>query len=246
MENNELYKRIDDLSARAERRGIVTKTAFLTPAEQYTLRQYYRGENLVLTGGQPDCERQMAFFLPSFAEPNDLDISEHIRAVRIETHFGTPGHRDYLGAVLGLGVKRESLGDLRIRDNVAYVFCMPAVETLLSEELKKVGRFGVTVSSCALSDVPPPVVRVKTVSFTVKSLRLDAVTGEIFGLSRTAAAEAIRMGGVQLNYALCEKTDAAVKEGDVLSLRGHGKGRLKTIGGLSKKGRLFIEAELFL
>ena len=83
-------------------------------------------------------------------------------------------------------------------------------------------------------------------SFTVKSLRLDAVTAALFGLSRTTAAEQIRMGLVSLNYAVCEKADAPVQEGDVLSLRGHGKGSVTALGGRSKKDRLFVEAEIYL
>ena len=246
MENSEFYKRIDDLSNRAERRGVVTRTAFLTPAEQYALRQYYHGDGLLLTGGQTDCERQVAFFLPEFMGPEDLDISEHIRAVRIEAHFGAPGHRDYLGAILGLGVGRESLGDIRIEDEIAYVFCLNTVEPLLRDELAKVGRCGVTVAPCALENVPAPVRNVRALSFTVKSLRLDAVAASLFGLSRTAAAEQIRMGLVSLNYDLCARTDAPVEPGDVISLRGRGKGQVKALGGRSKKDRLFVEAEVYL
>ncbi len=246
MENSEFYKRIDDLRDRAQRRDIVTRTAFLTPAEQYALGQYCHGADLVLTGGQPDCERQIAFFLPSYLEAADLDIAEHIRAVKIEAHFGTPGHRDYLGAALGLGIGRESLGDIRIEGDTAYVFCLPSVEPLLLEELSKVGRFGVTAAPCPLHEVPPAAVKVKALSFTVKSLRLDAVTGAMFGLSRTAAAEQIRLGAVSLNYTVSEKTDAPVQAGDVLSLRGRGKGRLTAVGGRSKKDRLFVEAEIYL
>ena len=178
--------------------------------------------------------------------PEDLDLAEHIRAVKLEAHFGTPGHRDYLGAILGLGVGRESLGDIRIFGEVAYIFCLPTVEPLLLEELKKVGRVSVTVSSCPLLDVPAAVLRVKTLSFTVKSLRLDAVTGAMFGLSRTTAAELIRLGAASLNYAVTDRTDAPVKAGDVISLRGHGKGCLKSVGGRSKKDRLFAEAEVYL
>lgn len=246
MENSEFYKRIDDLASRAERRGVVTRTAFLTPAEQYALQQYYHGDDMLLTGGGPDCERQVAFFLPEFMGPEEVDISEHIRAVRIEAHFGAPGHRDYLGAILGLGITRESLGDIRIEDETACVFCLNTVEPLLRDELAKVGRCGVTVAPCALENVPAPVRRVKDLSFTVKSLRLDAVTGSLFGLSRTAAAEQIRMGLVSLNYDLCDRTDAPVEPGDVISLRGRGKGQVKALGGRSKKDRLFVEAEVYL
>ena len=224
----------------------MTRTGFLTPAEQAALQQYYRGEDLVLTGGQPGCERQAAFFLPEFRAAEDFDPTEHLRSGKLQAHFGAPGHRDYLGAALGLGITRESLGDIRIFEDTAYVFCLPTVEPLLLEELKKVGRVSVTASPCALESVPAPLVRVKALSFTVKSLRLDAVTGSLFGLSRTAAAERIRMGLVSLNYSVCEKTDATVAAGDVISLRGQGKGRLTAVGGRSKKDRLFVEAEVYL
>ena len=246
MENSEFFRRIDDLSDRARRRGVVTRTAFLTPAEVYALGQYYRGEGLVLSGGQRDCQRQAAFFLPEFMTPEDLDISAYIQAVRIEAHFGAPGHRDYLGAALGLGIGRASLGDVRIEESTAHLFCLPSVTPVLLDELKKVGRWGVTVTPCALDDVPPAVLKTRALSFTVKSLRLDAVTGALFGLSRTAAAEQIRLGLVSLNYSVCDRTDAAVNEGDVISLRGHGKGRLAALGGRSKKDRLFVEAEVYL
>ncbi len=200
----------------------------------------------MLTGGQPDCERQVAFFLPEFMEPEELDPAEYIRAVKIEAHFGAPGHRDYLGAALGLGIGRESLGDIRVFDETAYLFCLPTVEPLLVDELTKAGRVSLTVSPCLLADVPASALKVKTLSFTVKSLRLDAVTGSLFGLSRTAAAELIRMGAASLNYSPCERTDAPVKAGDIISLRGYGKGRLKAVGGRSKKDRLFIEAEAYV
>ncbi len=246
MENDAFYRRIDDLADRADRRGVLTKTGFLTAAEQAELKRYYRGDGLLLTGGAPECERRIAFFLPAYMEPESLDPGEHISAVRIEAHFGTPGHRDYLGAVLGLGIRREALGDIRIFGETAYVFCLPAVQPLILNELEKAGRTGVTVSPCALADVPAPVIRVRTRSCTVKSLRLDAVAGQMFGLSRTSAAELVRMGTAKLNDLPCEKADAAVEEGDVVSLRGYGKARIRTVGAHSKKDRIFIEVEVYL
>ncbi len=179
-------------------------------------------------------------------DPEEFDPSEYIRAIRIEAHFGTPGHRDYLGAVLGLGVRRESIGDIRIQDDTACLFCLPAVQQLLLDEFKKAGRVSVTVSPCSLPDVPAPVIRTRTLTFTVKSLRLDAVAGSMFGLSRTAAAELIRQGAASLNYSVCEKTDAPVEEGDIISLKGYGKGCLKSIGGKSRKDRLFVETEVYI
>ena len=246
-ENSDLVRRAADLADRCERQSIVTATGFLTPAEQYGLTSWaerHPDNGLYMTGGQDGCERQRAFFLPYWMTPEELDLSEHIRAVRAEAFFGEPGHRDYLGAALGLGIQREWLGDIRVLGTAAYIFCLPSVERLLLDELTKVGRVAVKTAPCPLSDVPAPELKVKRVTFTVKSLRLDAVASSMFGLSRTAAAELIRLGAASLNYAPCEKADAPVREGDVISLRGRGKGTLTAVGGRSRKDRLFAEAEI--
>ena len=249
MEQDELIKRITDLASRCDRNGCLTHSTFLTPAECYLLetRKLSVGDaKLFLFGGKEACERKVAFFLPYYLEETDFDIGEIIKAVRIRSYFGKPGHRDYLGAVLGLGIERDRIGDLLLFDDTAYLFCLSPVVSVLLQELEKVGRVSVKSEQVALSDVPTPERKVKKITFTVKSLRLDAVTGDMFGVSRTLAAELIREGAVTLNYSICEKVDATVKEGDTLSVHGKGKGRISQIGGRSRKDRLFVEAELYL
>ena len=249
MEQIELIKRISDLALRCNRNGCLTHSAFLTPAECYLLetRKLPVGEaKLVFSGGRDDCERKVAFFLPYYLQETDFDIGEIIKAVKIRSYFGKPGHRDYLGAVLGLGIERDRIGDLLLFDDTAYLFCLSSVVSVLLRELEKVGRISVKTEQIALTDVPVSERKTKKITFTVKSLRLDAVTGDLFGVSRTLAAELIREGAVTLNYTICEKVDAPVKEGDTLSVHGKGKGRISQIGGRSRKDRLFVEAELYL
>ena len=244
---DELLRRAEDLCARCERTATVTATAFLTPAEQYAVTAWAKRRadcTLLLHGGCGNAERKAAFFLPFYLAPEDFDASEYLRAVRVTAAFGTPGHRDYLGAILGLGVRREWIGDVLVFDNTAHVLCLPSVEAHLLT-LEKVGRCGVKTASVALIDVPAPERKTRTVTFTVKSLRFDAAVAGLFGLSRTAAAERIRAGLASLNYAECLRTDAPVHAGDVLSLRGCGKGAITDEGGLSRKGRRFITAELW-
>ena len=246
MENNDLLRRAEDLAARAERSGAITHTGFLTPAERYQLENWARhaGCRLLFHGGGPDCERTAAFFLPDWMEEDAFDPAEYLCAMRVTAFFGTPGHRDYMGALLGMGIGREWLGDIRVQDNVATIFCMPSVlRHLLS--IEKVGRISVKAEELPLSDVPAPVRQVKELSFSVMSLRLDAVVAGMFRLSRTEAARQISAGLVSVNYQECLKTDAPVREGDVLSLRGAGKGSITGTGGTSRKGRLFVYAEIY-
>ncbi len=247
MENDELIRRAGDLSRRCEKTSSVTHTAFLTPAEQFTLEKWAResGCNMLLTGGAPGCERRAAFFLPFYMDGESFDASEYISALRSEAHLGSPGHRDYMGAILGLGIKREWLGDIWTDGGSAVIFVMQSVARHVADGLTKVGRYGVKLQGAQLSELIPPERQVKRVSFSVKSMRFDAILAGMFGLSRTAAVSLIAEGAASLNYTECLKNDAAVTQGDVISLRGHGKGTVSFLGGLSRKGRLFVEAEIY-
>lgn len=244
METNDLIRRAEDLAARCERTSSVTATGFLTPAERMELQSApaLRGVSAVFSGGGAECERTCAFFLPFYLAAEDFDASEYISAVHFRSYFGEPGHRDYLGALLALGVRREWVGDIRIRGTDAWVFCLPSVcKTLAS--LDRAGRYTVRGEEASLSDVPEEEAQTEAVSFTVQSLRLDAVAAGLFRLSRTAAAELIRLGSVSLNYLPCLHPDAAVRDGDVISVRGKGKGTVTDTGGRSRKDRIFVTAE---
>ena len=244
MENNDFLRRAEDLAERCERTATVTATSFLTPAEQYALRRAFaaRERTPLFYGGGEECERKCAFFLPFYMDADDFPGEEYLRCVAFRSFFGSPTHRDYLGAVLALGIRREWIGDIRVSADQAWIFCLPSVEPLLLDK-DRVGRYTVKTEACPLSAVPAEEVRRETVTFTVQSLRLDAVTGGLFRLSRSHAAEQIRLGLVSLNYSTCLQVDAAVREGDVISLRGKGKGEVTEIGGRSRKDRLFITAQ---
>ena len=248
MEQRELLRRAEDLARRSERENIMTCSNFLTPAEQMQLAQHFQNRadiRLQLSGGHPDCERKLALFLPDWMEDEMLDLSDEIKAIALKAHFGSPGHRDYLGALLGMGIGREWLGDIWIRGEEAVVFCRPGIlQHLLG--IEKVGRIAVTARETPLDAVPPPEQQRQKLTFSVMSPRLDAVTAGIFHLSRSEAARRIALGLVSLNYSEAEKPDQIVREGDVISLRGAGKGRLLESGGTSRKGRTFLTAERWL
>lgn len=246
MENSELLKRARDLAERCERSGTVCVSGFLSPAEQHELqtRLGYIPCGLVFHGGGDNCERAAAFFLPDYMTEDMLDLSEYLCAMKLKAYFGQPGHRDYMGALLGMGIGREWLGDIQVEGDTAYVFCMKSVlRHLLS--IEKAGRYTVKASRVALEEVPARKVETESVSFSVMSPRLDAVAAGLFHLSRTEAAKQITAGNVSLNYGQCLKADCIVKEGDILSLKGKGKGSISGMGGTSRKGRLFVYGEIY-
>ena len=243
--NEALFRRAEDLAERAERTGTVTHTGFLTPAEGYALI-HRGGPPPLLHGGGADCERQCAFFLPDWMEPEQFDPAEYLCALAVTARFGAPEHRDYMGAILGLGIGREWLGDILVTEGGAFLYCLPSVKDHLLLNLDKVGRWGVQTREVALSQVPQAQRTYREVRFSVQSPRLDAVCAGMFRLSRTGAAEAVAAGLVTLNYQPCLKPDAPLRPGDVLSLRGKGKGKVLSAGeNRTKKGRLYVTAGIY-
>lgn len=246
---DDLIRRAEDLAAQCERRGNVTHTLFLTPAEGALLTQWSRRRpdvRLVLCGGYEGAERRVGFFLPDWMEDDAFDAAEQICALEGTAAFGAPGHRDWLGAALGLGIEREWLGDILVDGSRAVLLCLPSVREHLLLSLDKVGRCGVKMRPLALSEIAAPEKAMEERVFSVQSARLDAVCAGAFRLSRAAAAQAIAAGLLSLNYAPCLKSDAPVREGDILSLRGKGKAAVLDAGSReSKKGRLFIRIGLY-
>ncbi len=245
---SELIRRIRDLSERSERSSSVTHSTFLTPAEQYEAEQWIKPKNInaVFLGGTSDSERRIAVFYPEYMDKEEIKDADFLSAIKITAGFGTPGHRDYLGSILGLGIKREWIGDILINDNIAYVICLPPSNLTILSELTHVSRYGVRCESVPVQEVPIPKKTVKQLSFTVQSRRFDAIIGCIFGISRTRAAKLISSGAATLNYQECLKNDAYVDDGDVISARGYGKAKLIGQTGQSRKGRIFLSAERYV
>ncbi len=248
MGKYELLRRAEDLQNRCERTGSLTFTAFLTPPEHMELSRWGKSRGncrIFFSGGHPDCERTVCFFLPDWMEEDQLPVGEIIRAFALTAAFGSPGHRDYLGALLGMGISRDRLGDIWVKDNTATVFCLSGVEKHLLS-IERAGRFTVRAESRSLESLSAPERETRQKSFSVQSPRLDAVAAGLFGISRTEAARQAEAGNLSLNYELCEKPDAPVREGDVISIRGRGKGRVLSFGGTSRKGRQFVSGEFYL
>ena len=245
---SELIRRIRDLSERSEKTFSVTHSTFLTPAEQYEAEQWliHKESHYLFDGGYEDAERKIAFFLPDYLSEEEFLLADYISAVKITAGFGSPGHRDYLGSVLGLGIRREWIGDIIITDNVAYIYCIPPSNSTIMNDLTHVSRYGVKCENIPINIIQAPKKNVKHISFTVQSRRFDAVLGCIFGISRSRAAKMIASGSAMLNYQECLKNDAYIDDGAVISARGYGKAVLVGQTGQSRKGRIFLEAERYM
>lgn len=149
-------------------------------------------------------------------------------------------HRDFLGAVLGAGIKRECVGDIVKSQEGMVILLQASVVPFLQQELTQVGRASITLERCALpEDNPVRLSEPRTAS--VSSLRTDAVLAAMLNVSRGEAAAHITKGLVQINHLSVETVHYLACEGDIFSIRGLGKFLLQSVGGKSRKDRTFIE-----
>ena len=256
-EDKYLLANIEDKIAQSQDHYMLTHSNFLDLRQRSLAEGLVRrtGIRRVFWGGYPDAQRTVLVCLPDYIEPDpsgtdifrDYPEEEPLTVIRARTSekAKTLTHRDYLGSLMSLGVKREFLGDILVRPDGADIIVMKEIKEFLMMNYGRAGRVSFSLEEVPLSEILLPEQKVRYKSDTVASLRLDNVISSAFGMSRTAAASAIRTGLVFVNNLQTEKTDAPVREGDTLVLRGKGKAVLEEIGGKSRKDRVYIRVKIF-
>lgn len=202
-----------------------------------------RGTRHLFHGGYQGAERKCLIFLPSYLSAEEWKPDSTILALRVEAPFPPKPltHRDYLGSLLALQIKRECVGDILVRERGADVLLLNTVAQVIQEQWQTVGRAKIQCERLSLSEVFGGDEREERMRVTVSSLRLDAAAAACFSVSRGRMSCLIEQGAVKVNWSVCLHKDGSVSEGDVISVRGMGRARLDAVGGLSLKGRVFLE-----
>ena len=219
---------------------------------------------VLLFGGYPDAERKQVVFVPDYLEVNsEEELMEYFRQypdecplVVLEMSYSSGGsgvsgaktltHRDYLGSLLGEGIRREKLGDILVQPNGAQAIVVRELADYLMAHYGKAGRVSLSVQVSPINVIDTAVIRRDVVKFTVTSPRLDSIVSGVFHLSRTAAQEAISRGLVFVNEVEATKPDRQLSGGEKLVLRGKGKAIYKGVDGTSKKGKYYVTLEKFI
>ena len=245
-ENDILIAHMSDLASRVLKTGF-SASKFLTPAESQSVSEYFsrrKDVTLIVDGGFEGAERTRAVFTnPDWGEYERADLFTALRVAHRTQD--TLGHRDILGALMALGIERETVGDIIVNEAVAAFVCLPEIGAFIIENFTKAGRVGLEVSAISLDELPAREEEMTIKTDTVASPRLDAVLSAAFGMSRTKAAELITAGRVSINHQVCLRTDKEVGVDSLLSVRGLGRAKLLEIGGLSRKGRSFIKIGVY-
>lgn len=249
-----LAGRIRDLAERTRSREYMTRTGFLAPEEQALALNMLRspeftGVRYVLKGGYPEADRRVLFFLPDRMEENDPEADSEIVCLRVRPRSARftdhPGHRDYLGALMHLGIAREVTGDILTGEEEAFLFVLRDMAEMITEELTQVRRTTVVTEQVSALECTASQRR-EEVAGSVASARIDALIGMVFHLSRSAAREKIEQELVCAGGILVKSISYMPREGESISVRGYGKFIYKGTGGQTKKGRLIAKVERFL
>lgn len=241
--HEELKKRITELAARAEERGYYIYTEFLSPSGICAAEELRLPVERFAFGGADFCERKMLRFGSfGYDEPFPLSIIKISPAG--EKFFKAMTHRDYLGALMSLGIERDRVGDVFTDGKTAYAVIASSLTEHVVSGLDRVG--GNSVRCSVVSEIPLEYApKAESVRVSVASLRLDALLSRVYGLSRDDGAELIRAGSVFVNGRLCESAGYTPKEGETITVRGYGKLQYCEINGTSSKGRLFVTVKRY-
>ncbi len=244
--DNAWLKRLEDFEQSCLRYKSVRFSRFATPHDLVVFRARYTlsaDVSVLVYGGADDCERAQIGFFPDFLEP---DVSLFPITPILVTDVTGFTHRDILGSVLGLGVKREMVGDIFVDGANAVIMCDSQIQDFLLFNLKTVGRKKVSVSLYDGREGVSLAHAFETLRCVVASLRLDACVSAMTNLSRNDATDYILGEKVSVNF--CQATSPSKKlcEGDVISVRHYGRFRLGSVLGETRKGRLSVEFKKYI
>ena len=229
----------------AEKRGIARYTDFYDPRLFSLITGELKNKKIDYKafGGYDDAERLMLCI------GEDEYTVFPISAVIIKNNEAkfkgdTLTHRDILGAVLSLGLKREVLGDIFGVDSGFAVIVKSELAQFICDNLLRIGKYSISCSIADVSELKPPERQYVCIKGTVASARLDSIVALMTGRSRTKASDLITAGLVRVNYFPETSLKFTVSDGDVIAVKGYGKANIR-LGGESRKGRIFVTAEKY-
>lgn len=221
----------------AERRNIPRFLGFLNEHESLYLRQHLpKIADITFFGGYPDAVRLM---MGASADTDSFPITALEFCYREQDDLR---HRDFLGSLMAMGIRRDTLGDILTGKGRTVIFVRDDIVPFLLSDVDKIGRIGVKVGYADTSDLPIPD-DTEELLFTLSSLRLDAFVAAAAHLSRDKAARLIKNELVMVDHVTDTEVSSFLKEGMTITIRKYGKYVLTELRGTSKKGKLRLSVK---
>ena len=248
-EDKVLLAKVWDKIQAGIRKNIPANTCFLSLRELDMTRYLFGSlEGLHAFGGYEDAERQMLIYLPEYLDESYLKAEDApLVCLRATFYEGdSPSHRDFLGALMGAGIARETVGDICVGKASCDFFVTEEIAPYVLQNFTGAGRTKLHLERICLDEVSVPEPEVKQIRDTLASLRLDSVISAGFRVGRSQAAQYVTSGRAAIDGLPCEKPDKAVEEGAKISVRGLGKIKLQSVNGQTKKGRISVVIDRYV
>ena len=268
-----LISRATELSERSEKNAVAL--SFLTPREQkLVLTEMERigvANRVLFWGGYYGAERRKAIFLPSWLGISrstypiyskereehfvkalsemgmESILSDYTGAVRLSgSGYNKLSHRDFLGALMGLGLKRSVVGDICVFDYGAVAFCDDKTCDFIAEELRNAGRDSIKCERISVDLGFSADRKFQEICTTVASPRVDGVVRALCNISRDDALQLVLQGSVEVNYFIEKEPDRTVREGDIISVRGSGKYIIDGASDVTRRQRIRLIARKYV
>lgn len=245
VEDKQLFTYLLDKVRRVKKNYQCAYTDFLSPDCREFLKDICKSEGLYVSffGGALDFERAVAVISPY----EDIDFNP-VDVIKISGNFKFEKltHRDFLGAVLSLGIKREKIGDINIFEDGAEIFVLSEISDYIVLNLNKIKHTGIKAEKIDYKDAREKVQKFSEKVINVASMRLDAVISASFGISREKASSLVKNGCVKINYCICDDNSKKIKEEDLISVRGFGRFKIDKITGTTKKDRITLVIKKYI
>ena len=250
-----LLAQILDKVEMVEKKNKIEYTDFLDLAQIELVQKFINKiklQNYMIYGGFEQAERKMFVIYPDkfnsvVVEKNLSNIIQIIRIDLPDDLKGKYTHRDYLGAVIKLGIERKKIGDIIVDQNGADIIADKDVVKFLIDNLGSLTRFSKsTISVQNIEDLRPVEIKKEELEIIVSSMRLDNVISELARCSRNKALDIINTERVFINFECETKKTKQVKTGDMITIRGKGRFFVKEIIGQTRSGRTVIKIEKFV
>ncbi|AKL95557.1 RNA-binding protein YlmH [Clostridium aceticum] len=222
----------------------VKSTDFLNPYELRTVTQMlsdFQDIGWIATGGHKEAERKVLVIFQDYLAEETIKMPLGALELTGNIQFKTLNHRDYLGSILSLGIRREKIGDIIINQDKCQIILKEELKDFLQLHLNKVGNTSIDVKEIDLREIKALEISYKEISGTVASLRLDSIVSLGFKVSRAEAQNLIAKEKVYINWGIANKNFFEIGNGDVISVRGKGRVIVEDLQGKTKSGRVHIK-----
>lgn len=242
--------RAEEWIERSAQQHELKRTDFLDPRQAQILTILANRNpdvSVRMDGGYEQAERKRAIIGPDYRNLDDERIGISVLEVN------GPGqaqldldHGDFLGALLGLGIKRDRIGDIHVHEQFCHIVVMDEIADYLNIHLRQVHRISVLTDVLPLSDLQTVVPKLEEMSLSVASMRLDGIASDVYRISRSKIVDPIRAGRCRVNWKSEEDPSEQLRAGDVVSFKGLGRFKVLEVDGVTKKGRIRVRIGKFI